>query len=211
MQNEETKFSKAIILRQVWIDTPCLPDSYVHLIGDFDRFGQCVVDNTQNLLILHPDYLISSTVVGDSFTCTRKAVLEARVKATSDANQATLYGHLLHEIFQEALKANKWDDDFMASLIEKIATRSLESLFELQIEIPVAVEQLKARAVELQAWAKIYVAAKPKVWLFSSYSADANCCQSPMQWSKIAMEPNLSCVSTSFSKLRKRYGRRCMV
>lgn len=166
MQSEGSKLSKVIILRQAWTDTPCFPESYVNLIGDFDRLGQCIVDNTQNLLILHPDHLISSTVVGDSFTCTRKAVLEARVKATSDANQATLYGHLLHEIFQEALKANNWDDEFMASLIETIATRSLESLFELQIELPIAIEQLKARAVDLQAWAEIYVAAKPKVWLF---------------------------------------------
>ena len=139
----------------------------MHVIGDFDRFGQCIVDNAQNLLILHPDHLISSTVVGDSFTCARKAILEARVKATSDANQATLYGHLLHEVFQEALKVNKWDDDFMASLIETIATRSLESLFELQIELPMAIEQLRARAVDLQAWAEIYVAAKPKVLLIS--------------------------------------------
>lgn len=167
MQSEGTKLSKVIILRQAWIETPCLPESSVHLIGDFDRLGQCVVDNTQNLLILHPDHLISSTMVGDSFTCTRKAVLEARVKATSDANQATLYGHLLHEIFQEALKANKWDDDSMALLIERIATRSLESLFELQIELPIAVEQLRARAVDLQAWAEVYVAPKPKVWLSS--------------------------------------------
>ena len=166
MQSEATKLSKVIILRQAWIDTPCLPDSYVHLIGDFDRLGQCVVDNTQNLLILHPDQLISSTAIGDSFTCTRKAVLEARVKATSDANQATLYGHLLHEIFQEALKANKWDDGFMISLIESIATQNLESLFELQIELPIAIEQLRARAVDLQAWADIYVAAKPKARLY---------------------------------------------
>ena len=163
MQSEETKLGKAIFLRQAWLETPCHPESYVHLIGDFDRLGQCVVDNTQNLLILHPDHLISSTVVGDSFTCTRKAVLEARVKATSDANQATLYGHLLHEIFQEALRANKWDDGFMTSLIERIATQSLESLFELQIELPIAIEQLRARAVDLQTWAEIYVAAKPRV------------------------------------------------
>lgn len=169
MQSEGTKLSKAIILRQAWAESPCLPESYVHLIGEFDRLGQCVVDNTQNLLILHPDHLISSTMVGDSFTCTRKAVLEARVKATSDTNQSTLYGHLLHEIFQEALKANKWDDYSMGLLIETIATRSLESLFELQIELPIAVEQLRARAVDLQAWAAVYVAPKPKVWPLSVY------------------------------------------
>ena len=154
---------KAIILRQAWLDTPCSVGNCVHLVGDFDGYGQCTVDNTQNLLILHPDHLISATVVGDSFTCTRKAVLGDRVKATSDANQATLYGHMLHEIFQEALRVNRWDNEWMASTIERIATRNLEGLFELNIEQSMALDQLMARVVDLQAWAEIFVAAEPKV------------------------------------------------
>lgn len=162
VQCERTKLRKAITLRQSWIESPCSPGSYVHLIGDFDRLGQCVVDNAQNLLILHPDHLISSTVVGDSFTCTRKAVLQDRVKATSDANQATIYGHMLHEIFQEAMRANRWDDEFMATLIENLAAQYLETLFEIQIELATAVEHLRARAVELQAWAEIFISARPK-------------------------------------------------
>ena len=156
-----------MILRQAWIQSPCSPESFVHVIGQFDRYGQCVIDNQQNLLILHPDHLISSTVVGDSFTCTRKAVLQDRVKATSDPNQSTIYGHLLHEIFQEAMRANQWDDDFMAVTIDALATQYLETLFEIQIEHAVAVEQLKARVTDLQAWAEIFISAKPKVGLYA--------------------------------------------
>ena len=136
----------------------------MHLVGDFDRFGQCIVDNSQNLLILHPDHLISSTVVGDSFTCTRKAVLQDRVKATSDANQSTMYGNMLHEIFQEAMRANRWDDDFMTTTIQLLATQHLETLFEVQVELSVAVEHLKTRAADLQAWAEIFISAKPRVY-----------------------------------------------
>lgn len=121
------------------------------------------MDNTQNLLILHPDHLISSTVVGDSFTCTRKAVLQDRVKATSDANQATIYGNMLHEIFQEAMRANRWDDEFMSTTIDILAAQHLETLFEIQIELVTAIENLKARVVDLQAWAEIFISAKPKV------------------------------------------------
>ncbi len=121
------------------------------------------MDNSQNLLILHPDHLISATVVGDSFTCTRKAILGDRVKATSDGNQATLYGHIIHEIFQEALKAHRWDDVWMVSAIEKIATRHLEGLFELNIELSIALDQLKAKVNDLQVWAEIFIAAEPKV------------------------------------------------
>lgn len=163
VQCEKTKLTRAITLRQLWIDTPCKAGSYVHVVGDFDRYGQCVIDSAQNYVVLHPDYLISSTIVGDSFTCIRKSVLQDRIKTTSDANQGMVYGTILHEIFQEALTANQWDDDFMSSLIEKTATKYLEALFEINIEPAVAVEQLKARAVDLQAWANIFVAAKPKV------------------------------------------------
>ena len=158
-----------ITLRQAWLDSPYSVGSYVHLVGEFDRYGQCTVDNSQNLLILHPDHLISATVVGDSFTCTRKAILGDRVKATSDGNQATLYGHIIHEIFQEAMKANRWDDEWMISAIEMIATRHLEGLFELNIEFSTALDDVKARMSDFQAWAEIFVAAKPNVRLFSSH------------------------------------------
>ncbi|KAG8533249.1 uncharacterized protein KY384_002032 [Bacidia gigantensis] len=153
--------SNIIALRQSWLDSQCSPGSIVHVIGDFDRHGQCIIDNTRNLLIMHPDHLISSTVVGDSFTCIRKAVLQDRVKTTGGTSQATVYGHLLHEIFQEALRANQWDDQYMTALIQKIATRNLETLFEINVEVAVAIDQLKARATTLQAWSEIFVSAKP--------------------------------------------------
>ena len=154
---------KTILLRQAWTECPCIAGAYVQLIGQFDKYGQCVVDNAQNLLILHPDYLISSTVVGDSFTCTRKAVLEDRVKATSDANQSTIYGHMIHEIFQEAMRVNRWDDAWMHHTIELIATRHMEDLFEINVDYYAAIEQIKSKVTDLQAWAKIFVAAKPSV------------------------------------------------
>ena len=90
-------------------------------------------------------------------------MLQERVKATSDANQSTVYGHMLHEIFQTAMKANKWDDAFMADTIETVVSQYLEILFEINIEHAMAVEHLKARAGDLQAWAEVFVAAKPKV------------------------------------------------
>ncbi|KAL9104273.1 MAG: hypothetical protein Q9163_000769 [Psora crenata] len=159
---ERTQLSKVITLRQAWLDTPCTPGSYVQLVGEFDRYSQCIIDNNQNLLILHPDHLISSTVVGDSFTCIRKAVLQDQVKVKSDINQATVYGQILHEIFQETMRENKWDDAFISTTIEIIIIRHLEALFEINIDPQMAVEQLKARAEYLQAWADIFVGAKPK-------------------------------------------------
>jgi len=162
-QDENTNLSKAITLRQSWFDSPCTPGSYIHLIGDFDRYGQCIVDDAQNMIILHPDHLISATVVADSFSCTRRAVLQDRVKATNDANKPQVYGHILHEIFQEAMKANTWDTGCLNQTIERITARYLENLYEIRISVTEALEYLRSKMPELQAWADLYVQAYPRV------------------------------------------------
>lgn len=167
VKDESTRLSKAITLRQSWVDTPCSQGAYIHLIGRFDPLGQCIIDDTQNLLILHPDHLISATVVADSFLCTRRAVLQDRVKATGDSSEPQIYGSILHEIFQEAIRANRWDDEWLTSTIEDIADRYLEKLFEINVEVPRAVDHLKSRVVEMQAWAAVFVTAKPKVCIES--------------------------------------------
>jgi len=115
------------------------------------------------MIILHPDHLISATVVADSFSCTRRAVLQDRVKATNDTNKPQVYGHILHEIFQDAMRANKWDMDWLSQTIERIASRYLESLYEIRVTVTEALEYLKSKMPELQAWAEVFVNAHPRV------------------------------------------------
>lgn len=102
-------------------------------------------------------------MVADSFSCTRRAVLQDRVKATSQISEPTVYGSMLHEIFQEAMKANRWDTEWLALIIEKVATRYLESLFEMNVALERAIDHLKSKAVAIQAWAEVFVALEPKV------------------------------------------------
>lgn len=102
-------------------------------------------------------------MVADSFSCTRRAVLQDRVKATSQISEPTVYGSMLHEIFQEAMKANRWDTEQLTLIIERVARRYLESLFELNITFERALDHLKSKAVDIQAWAEVFVTLKPKV------------------------------------------------
>ena len=115
------------------------------------------------MLILHPDHLISSTVVADSFSCTRRAVLQDRVKATSTASPPLVYGTILHEIFQAAMMANRWDSGWLNELIESITKRHLEDLYTIKIQTTQAVEYLQSKMGELQSWADLFVAYEPKV------------------------------------------------
>jgi DNA replication ATP-dependent helicase Dna2 len=158
---------KTVHLRGTWFETPVTTKAFVHVIGTFKRNGICIIDDENNMLILHPDHLISSTVVADSFGCTRRAVLQDRVKATSDSSAPLVYGTILHEIFQAAMLANRWDTDWLVELTENIATKHLEDLYKIKLQVPQAVEYLQSKMNELQAWAELFVSSQPKVSNFS--------------------------------------------
>ncbi|TVY39453.1 DNA replication ATP-dependent helicase/nuclease [Lachnellula occidentalis] len=161
LQAEKQKTTVFVNLRGCWWDSPVTEEAYVHVIGLFKN-GRCIIDDENNMLILHPDHLISSTTVADSFGCSRRAVLQDRVKATSDSSPPLVYGTLLHEIFQAAMTANRWDSEWLSELIEDVATRHVEDLYTIQIQIPAAIEHLQSKMGELQSWAELFVSSKPK-------------------------------------------------
>ena len=156
-------------LREDWLETPVTVKAFAHVIGTFDRRGECIVDNNANMIILHPDHLISATVVGDSFGCTRRAVLQDRIKAANDCSAPMLYGTILHEIFQSAMLANRWDTEWLDDIIEQIATRHLEDLYAIKVQISDAAEYLKSKMPELQAWAELFVSSQPNVCHFTTF------------------------------------------
>lgn len=162
VQAERTDTIRMIHLRGDWYDTPVSVKAFVHVIGIFESTGQCIIDNAQNMLILHPDQLISSTVVADSFGCTRRAVLQDRVKATSDSSPALVYGTLLHEIFQEALMANAWDPQYLGLVIDKAIKKHIEDLYVIKVSFNDAREHLLSKMTELRHWAQLFVSSYPR-------------------------------------------------
>ena len=151
---------KAITLRDSWFDTRCSSGSYVHVIGEFNHLGQCFITDSDNMLILHPDHLVSALAVADSFSCMRKAVLQDRIKATSESSPPMLYGTVLHEIFQEAMKASRWDGDWLEELIDTLLARHIEELYQNNLNTDAARAHLRTKIPELQAWAEVFVKAK---------------------------------------------------
>ncbi|KAK3292585.1 DNA replication factor Dna2-domain-containing protein [Chaetomium fimeti] len=166
VQAERTNAVKTVHLRGDWYDTEASPRAYVHIIGSFEPSGRCIIDNNHNTLILHPDQLVSSTVVADSITCMRRAVLQDRVKATSEASPPLVYGTILHEIFQEALMANNWDLGFLGSVISKTLRKHIEDLYVIKVTFEDAHAHVLSKMPELRTWAQAFVAASPKAGAF---------------------------------------------
>ncbi|KAK5112827.1 hypothetical protein LTR85_011161 [Meristemomyces frigidus] len=173
-EDERTKRMTAVTLRGSWAWTSVAAGNIVHVahLRQTDSYpavpasppGQITVSDDEHsaLLIVHPDHMLSATTVADSFDCTRKAVLQDRIKATGETSKPMVYGKILHEILQQALSANRWDAAFLADLVEKTVGSHVEGLWELGMKDTVlAVEEITAKMGELAGWAKVFVAAEP--------------------------------------------------
>lgn len=75
---------------------------------DRDAAAAVVIDDAENLLVLHPDTLVSGTAVADSFVCLRKSVIQGRnprgVGQAGVCSAAALKGSLIHELFQAVVE-----------------------------------------------------------------------------------------------------------
>ncbi|SMY20419.1 unnamed protein product [Zymoseptoria tritici ST99CH_1A5] len=167
--HEYTKKTTAITLRDSWAGTPISPGTIVHIaplktistdLPSSSPPGQLTISDADSspMLIVHPDHLLSATTIADSFDCVRKAVLQDRIKATSEGNKAMVYGKILHEIFQQALSANQWDKGFLANLVRTTVESNVEGLWELGMQdTNLAIEEVSAKMAELGAWAGVFV------------------------------------------------------
>ncbi|CAK7227667.1 DNA replication endonuclease-helicase Dna2 [Sporothrix curviconia] len=162
VDGEKKDAMRAVHLRGDWFNTSASVKAYVHVLSEFDALGMCVVDDDHGMLILHPDQLLSSTVVAESFSCTRRAVLQDRVKDTGAVGPPLVYGTLVHEIFQDALLANEWSPDFLSTAADNTIQKHLEELYTIKVDVPTAREYLVTRTRELASWADLFVSPKPK-------------------------------------------------
>jgi DNA replication ATP-dependent helicase Dna2 len=161
LESETSSTTRTLILRQSWFDTHTTEGSFVHVIGDFDSKNTCIINNDVNMLILHPDHLVSATVVADSFGCIRRAVLQDRVKATSQASAPMLYGNLLHELFQHAITHNIWDPDTLATVLTSMLPRHFETMAQIGLNVTQLREYLFPRLQEMALWAERFVRKSP--------------------------------------------------
>lgn len=129
----------------------------VQVVGNFTAVGQCLVDNTHNLVILNPDIQISATDISDTVDCMRRAVLKHRVKVTDSANPSQVYGNILHILLQDAMKEDRWDSEWFRNLIRSTLPRFYESLLEANMAVEEATDFLLGKIPKLQEWASMYL------------------------------------------------------
>ncbi|XP_027113474.2 DNA replication ATP-dependent helicase/nuclease JHS1-like [Coffea arabica] len=126
--NEQNGEEKAVHLWDEWFYSVVAPGDTVHIIGEFDYEGKCDVNHEKNFLIVHPDILVSGTRVAASFSCSRRTVLDERLKSNGYAT-AALVGTLLHQIFQAGLISESLSREFLEQYTTIVLQKNLDTLY----------------------------------------------------------------------------------
>lgn len=166
----------------------------MNLIGSFDATApvSLILDRHSNLLVLHPEMLLSPTKVADSSHCARKAFVQTLVRTLgAAASPAIFYGNILHELMQRAMMSNHdhvatssttttlrgWDEESRKRNVDDLLKRRCSDLWSMQLSEEKAREEVLERSKLFESFSKVYIGEEPSVrWRVSSCSVNTNAC-----------------------------------
>ncbi len=160
----------------------------VNTIGEFTVLGESsssltssiAISSKNNLLILHPDVLITATALSNAPQCRRKPLITSLVRSSTDYTPSLVWGNMLHSVLQACFVADRWDEIWVDDKIDEIVRGGLSDLVRINTNVDQAKREVKTRAKGLHAFSEKYMASSPKVTspTFVPYLA---CLRTPVQ------------------------------
>ncbi|KAH9482370.1 DNA replication ATP-dependent helicase/nuclease DNA2 [Psilocybe cubensis] len=150
-----------------WYHTDIRIDDILNVIGAFSGSSSSntrsiYITSRSNLLILHPDVLITATALSSAPQCRRRPLLSNMLRSTTEITPALIWGNMLHEVMQKCLLEQRWEEDFINSCIDDAIMGNLGDLVKLGLSEGIAKREVKDRAKGLPHFADKYLAAQPK-------------------------------------------------
>lgn len=127
-----------------------------------------VVDNSAGLIVIKPDTLISATTLMGTSFCMRKTWISRLFSGGGEGIKAFLIGNVVHELFQECLRANtltvsEIDHYFRGKLLNSATL----SLYELGISQAEFIAEIEPYIKSIAHWFQMYTQNDSKGALFS--------------------------------------------
>ncbi|GMM32197.1 bifunctional ATP-dependent DNA helicase/ssDNA endodeoxyribonuclease [Martiniozyma asiatica (nom. inval.)] len=146
-----------VLVRNSWANLEFQIGDIIHIVTENPGDRNNIVDENQNLLIWHPDELISATKIGTATSCQREAILNDRINPLGPASEYLIIGNVTHTIFQECLEHRTVDDNFIKTVVKE----QLDS-YQIQIFGTEKSRQEIEKAIDLNVeyikqWMEIYV------------------------------------------------------
>uniref|UniRef100_H2ZHQ4 DNA replication ATP-dependent helicase/nuclease n=1 Tax=Ciona savignyi TaxID=51511 RepID=H2ZHQ4_CIOSA len=136
--------------------------------------GNCtVVDDKNNILVLHPDALISGTTVSNGLGCLRRAILNERFKIPTNADNISpvmLVGTIVHSVFQSAVKLTSTVTRDSLLKLAKDAVSSRRYFSDMYFLLPrltmntdskTVLAQVESYIPQIESWIKEYKRDRP--------------------------------------------------
>lgn len=178
-----------VLLRHDWFESPVNTGNVVRVVlvnanGTYLRWATVdhlatpvTVDMHNNFFILHPDTLVSGTIISDSFYCLRKSVISALTPPSfeldSAVGQASQFGSMIHDIFQNVLVLDSNTRDYSTpeelsqrggvdimsfyEVVEDVVNRNTDELFAASIPVPHARLVLHKVVPNLVEWYRSFM------------------------------------------------------
>lgn len=118
----------------------------------------------ENLLILHPDILISVTKVADTAFCSRKALISERVRMVGEQkSKALVYGNIIHEVVQRCLsEGGNFSEDNVRNNLHSILKIYLADLWESDLDFNASFEECNQKLKKVYNFGQTYFGDTPK-------------------------------------------------
>ncbi|CAI9714834.1 Hypothetical predicted protein [Octopus vulgaris] len=112
------------VLHGFWCYSYVAVGDIVHVLdASTDSAGVYHITDETGLLVINPDFLVSSTTVVSSLFCMRKAVLNERFRGIDKGNLHMLYGSIVHCLLQEVLRNKIFKEKEIILLTKSIMKR----------------------------------------------------------------------------------------
>ncbi|KAG9309432.1 DNA replication factor Dna2-domain-containing protein [Chiua virens] len=135
---------RSVILQDNWADFDVRKGDIINVLGHFDKENAIIVISShENLLIQHPDLLLTATALSTSPYCTQKPLLSSMLHSSCDVTPALLWGNILHEIMQACLATQQWDGFYVEDLIEAGIMKNLPEIVKIQVTIEDSKREVK--------------------------------------------------------------------
>jgi DNA replication ATP-dependent helicase Dna2 len=150
----------------------------VNIIGPFDIVadGQqsITVTTLENLLIHHPDTLLTPSLLASAPNCQRRPLITALVRALSPPTPALVYGTVLHDVVQQCLREKRWDARWIEAHVDTALSMAFGDLVRAGVTVSEAKGEILRRAAGVETFGERYIGDSPKVFVSTSRALHAH-------------------------------------
>lgn len=110
----------------------CLPPQAPFIVHVVLEHADYTIGDAHGFLVVYPETLLSATLVADSISCSRRAVLSSRVQAAAQDNKPSaslICGSVVHEVVERSLLAQQYDLAHLCGLVPEEIRKSLVDIY----------------------------------------------------------------------------------